>query len=502
MTPDDKHRRRLELVLEGTRLGMWDWNPQTNEVVFDARWAEMLGHTLDEIEPGLESWSSRVHPDDLDACYADIQAHIEGRTPFYENVHRMRHKDGYWVHILDRGRIAERDEQGRPTRFTGTHTDISAQREAEQQALALARGRTRFLATMSHEIRTPMHGILGLLDVISDGPLTTIQREALAVVRRSGESLIALVNDILDFSKASEGHLELSPEPFHLVDLLHEVAALHRDQTPNTSVPLVVDFDPAVGTWVMGDGYRLRQVVSNLLSNAVKFTERGAVLVTTTRRASDGLVDIAVRDTGRGIADTAAIFNPYDQAGAATAKHFGGTGLGLSIVKHLVELMGGTITVESTLGIGSCFTVTLPLPITPAPRPDAEPVVPVEGLSHLRVLIAEDNPVNQMVVRHLLGSLVAHLDIVDDGRQAVERVMSGDYDVLLLDLNMPELDGDSALRQLRRQGRTVPAIAATADAMTSTRKRCEDAGFEGFLPKPFRRDQLIDAVTEVLKQPC
>lgn len=195
----ERDRERLQLVLEGTRLGMWDWNPQTDAVTFDERWAEMLGHSLDEIEPSLGGWAERVHPDDLDACFADIQRHIRGEVDFYENVHRMRHADGGWRYILDRGRIVERDAAGRPIRFMGTHTDITAQKEAALRARQAAQAQSHLLATMSHKIRAPLHGILGLLSVLDDHPGSAEScAEHLRLMRACGDALLGIVGDILD----------------------------------------------------------------------------------------------------------------------------------------------------------------------------------------------------------------------------------------------------------------------------------------------------------------
>ncbi len=495
MSDASQHIERLRLVLEGTRLGLWDWNPQSGEVVFDERWAEMLGYSLGEISPSLESWSSRVHPDDIAQVYADIQAHIEGRTAFYENVHRMRHRDGHWVHILDRGRVAERDEYGRPIRFTGTHTDISAQREAEFRALELARGRTRFLATMSHEIRTPMHGILGLLEVLGEGPLTEEQQRVLGVARRAGEGLVTLVNDILDFAKASEGALRLSVEPFHLGDLLDEVESLFRERLA-AGVSLIFDAGPNTCGWVAGDGHRLKQVLVNLIGNAVKFTHQGVVLVVVEREGDD--IWFRVSDTGRGIADTSRIFQPYDQDDVSISRQFGGTGLGLAIVKHLVDLFDGSVEVESTLGVGSTFRVRIGLPAVDEPRVEPALVLGEPSLAGVRVLVAEDNAVNRMVVEHILGSAGAQVTLVADGLAAVDTATRGGFDVVVLDLNMPRLNGDAALIRMLEAGVSVPAVAATADALPATRDRCFAVGFAAYISKPFQRRGLLDTIQRVV----
>ncbi|MEZ4448379.1 MAG: ATP-binding protein [Nannocystaceae bacterium] len=488
----DAYVHRLELVLAGTRLGLWDWNPQTDEVIFDERWADMLGHTLDEIPFTLESWSSRVHPDDLPACYADIRAHMEGRTPFYENVPRMRHKSGRWVHILDRGRIVERDPIGRPIRFTGSHTDISAQREAEAAALELARGRTRFLATISHEIRTPMHGVLGLLEEVLCGELSADQRNLVELVQRSCLNLTTLINDVLDFTRASEGKLQVTSAPFDLRAIVLETRALFRARAAAKGLTLTYALAPGLGDWVQGDGARVRQSLVNLIHNAVKFTARGEVRVSVARVGDE--IRFAVADTGPGIADLDRIFHPYEQEETGVAH--GGAGLGLAIVRQLVEAMGGAIAVESDLGSGSTFTVRLPLPTTSPPMVVVDAAVEVP---QLRVLITDDDVINQLVARALLERGGHDVTAVNTGLEAVSELSVHDYDVVLMDLNMPELNGDLALSLLRARGIRVPVIATTADASSETRSRRLGAGFSAFLSKPFNRAELTQALITALR---
>ena len=493
---------RLSLVLEGTRLGMWDWNPQTDAVVFDARWAEMLGHHLDEIPFTLDSWSSRVHPDDLPACMADIRAHLEGHTDFYENVHRMRHKNGHWVYILDRGRISKRDDWGRPVRFSGTHTDISAQCEAEQSARALAQGRTRLLATMSHEIRTPLHGILGLVEMLGRTGLSAEQQRIVALVAESGATLGRLIDDVLDFSKAAEGALRIEAAPVALPRLLVSVLGLFRGRAIAKNLAMQLEIDPAVPDWVSADDHRLRQVLSNLLSNAVKFTAAGHIRLSA--RPAPGGLCFEVADTGVGMADPSDIFEPYIQARGVATLPGEGTGLGLAIVHQLAQAMGGDISVESRPGVGSCFTLLLPLATTPAPPAAPQPAAPaLDRLSHLRVLVAEDNPVNQVVMRGMLEPLVAALHVVDTGRQAVETMRSaGDrYDVIIMDLNMPELDGDEAALAIRAAGHHQPILAATADFGASSDRAAAAGAFTAVLRKPFHQAALLQTLGQLAPPP-
>jgi PAS domain S-box-containing protein len=301
---EDFEQERLRLVIEGTRLGMWDWNPQTDEVVFNDLWAEMLGHRIEEIPFTLESWSSRVHPDDLDGCYADITRHINGETSFYENIHRMRHKDGSWRYILDRGRIVERDADGNPTRFTGTHTDLTPQIEAELAAKEALKAKDRFLARVSHEIRPPLHGVLGLVGLLDQTGLNEEQRAITAHMRGSGETLLVLINDLLDVTKAAEGKLLLDPTAVDVAELTGEVAALFHPLAATKGLSVDWRCDDALPARVFVDGHRLKQVLSNLLSNAIKFTEHGGIrLEACVDRTAEGeRVVFRLEDDGMGIA--------------------------------------------------------------------------------------------------------------------------------------------------------------------------------------------------------
>lgn len=483
----EEHRERLELVLAGTRLGMWDWNPQTNEVAFDEQWARMLGHELSEIPFVLESWSSRVHEDDLPACFDDIRAHMEGRTEFYENVHRMRHKDGHWVHILDRGRIVQRDALGRPVRFTGTHTDITAWKEVERRALALAQGRTRFLANMSHEIRTPLHGMIGLIELLSQTELDLRQAELVRLLLGSGEHLLHLTNDILDHAKASAGQLVIDPYEFRLGCCVEESAHVFEERARSKGIDLEVRIEPEARGWVRGDGHRVRQILSNLVSNAVKFTAEGGVVLRVLRH--EERIRFEVSDTGRGIEDTERIFNAYDQVDPSTAREFGGTGLGLAIVLDLVHGMAGAIEVASTPGEGTTFTVELPLPRVDreAESSAEEPEDPARGL---RILVVDDHPVNQLVLQGMLALDGHEALMVGSGEAALATLASQDVDIVLMDLNMPGMGGEEALVLLRAAGVAARIVAVTGDALAETRQRCLDLGFDGFLAKPFRRSDL------------
>ena len=491
---------RFEMVLEGTRLGMWDWNPQTDEVTFDERWAEMLGHTLDEIPFELDSWSSRVHPDDLEGCFADIQRHIAGEVDFYENVHRMRHADGHWVHVLDRGRIMERDEQGRPTRFTGTHTDITAQREAEFAAQAANRAKSTFLANMSHEIRTPLNGVLGHVQLLRRaGGLTDEQLAHLDAIERSGDHLLGLINDVLAMSRIEAGRSELDPDPFDLGRMVADVVSMVEPRLGSVELRLQA---PAPGeAVVLGDAGKLRQVLVNLLGNAVKFTTEGVIEVGA-EVLPDGTVLVEVHDDGPGIAeqDAAQVFEPFGQTVAGTQA--GGAGLGLSISREFARLHGGDLVLVPGRRRGAGFRMTVR-----APRVDAvldERTAPrrVAGVTTggpaPRVRVVDDVAGNREVLGGLLRLLGCEVAEENDGGAAVAHVRRNPPDIVLMDYRMPVLDGVSATALLAEDPATagVPVVVVSASALTEDRERALESGAVGFLAKPVREEHVVAALEQ------
>ncbi len=496
-------RDRLQLVLDGTRLGLWDWNPQTNEVVFDANWAEMLGYQLEEIEFTLDSWSSRVHPDDLAACYEDIEAHIRGDTDFYENVHRMRHKDGHWVYILDRGRICERDAEGNPTRFTGTHTDISAQKEAEVAANKASQAKSDFLALMSHEIRTPLHGVLGMLEVLKGSKLDAEQAGQVEVISQSGETLLRLIDDILDKAKIEAREMTIEQAPFEVRPTLQAVHDLYRESALSKGLDYRLDIAASIPSWLIGDAHRIRQVLGNLLSNACKFTEAGHVefrAQSRPRHAGAIWLDLVVVDSGPGIKDQGALAEPFRQGDASFSRRYGGSGLGLVICQELVALMEGKIDFDSNPGRGTLCTVSLPLQIGQAATEAVGGAVADDQLPELNILVAEDNPTNQLVISGLLKKLGQNPTIVDNGLDAVDHYRDGNFQIVLMDLHMPEMNGFEACRRIRQQsGKAADpcVIAISADAFAQHEQAVKDAEFDGYLTKPFKIDDLASVLRRV-----
>jgi signal transduction histidine kinase/CheY-like chemotaxis protein len=398
---------------------------------------------------------------------------------------------------LDRSRTALRQARGQA-------------RAGEQAAESANEAKSAFLATMSHEIRTPLNGVLGMAQAMAAEVLSPVQRERLDIIDQSGKALLAILNDILDLSKIEAGKLELEEIEFDLGDVARGAHSAFTALANKKGLSFALDIDQARGVY-RGDPTRLRQILYNLISNALKFTEAGEIRVTAVR--SDGVLRFSVADTGLGIPDEALakLFGKFAQVDASTTRRFGGTGLGLAICQQLSRLMGGTIEVESELGRGSTFIVTLPMPrvgeAAPAiPLPSPPDVQAVDSAAGLRVLAAEDNTVNQLVLKTLLHQIGVEPVVVGDGAAALEAWEAGHWDAILMDVQMPVMDGPTATRRIREREaltgrRRTPIIALTANAMSHHVADYLASGMDAHVAKPIEASRLFQALQAAIDGP-
>jgi PAS domain S-box-containing protein len=449
-----------------------------------------------------------VHREDRDRVASEIAGAIDAGRSFLVEF-RLGHRDGSIRWMWCNGNVV-RDDAGRPKWLDGVILDISERHRMEQElrvakerAEQAAAARTAFMANMSHEIRTPMNAILGFTDVLLQSRLESEQRRYLETVRSSGRSLLRLLNEILDTAKLDKGVVELEMAAFDLLRLIDELSSTLGAAARAKGIALVVRYDQDLPHWFKGDELRIRQILTNLVSNAIKFTEAGNVTLSVAPR--QGNVHFAVSDTGIGIAADRlqAIFDPFTQADVSMSRRFGGTGLGTTISKKLTELMGGRIWVESALGLGSTFHALVPLEAAEQRHPEARLPRSNAALPPLRILVADDVPQNLELLTLLLGKQGHSIATVKDGDLALEAVGRTEFDLILMDMQMPGTDGPGACRQIRaaeaRHGtKRVPIIALTASVLEADRQAAREAGMDGFASKPVDLYELSAEIARVL----
>jgi PAS domain S-box-containing protein len=517
-----KSEESFRCVAESIPQIVWTSDPSGQIDYFSQNWYDYTGLPIST--SFADGWTRGVHPEDLESCLTRWSEALKiGQS--YEAEYRFMAKNGNYRWLLCRA-LPLRDRGDQIIKWFGTFTDIDEQKIIQQElelslselkntseeksrliasekaALEASRLKSEFLANMSHEIRTPLNAVIGMSELLLDTHLSKEQKDYADTIVQSADSLLSTVNDILDLSKIEAGKMDIETHDIDLMEVLESVRRVMLYSALQKGIELIIHSDAQTIHWVRGDGGRLRQLLFNLVQNAVKFTERGSVRlnVQLTGQKTNGIerIRFEVIDTGIGIDSDSQkkIFSAFIQADTSTTRRYGGSGLGLSICKRLVELMNGSLGVESQPGAGSKFWFEVPLEKIQSPQPENKPrsayEKPKTGKT-FRILVAEDNAINQKVIKRLLKSLGFQADFVTTGKQALTRLKKVNYHLIFMDCHMPEMDGFTAtqnIRSAKNKKSTVPIVALTANVLNGTKEKCMDAGMTDYICKPVALNEL------------
>lgn len=557
----DEGLLRWKFALESNGDGVWDWNIETNQAVYSTRWKSMLGYSELDIQPSNEEWQERIHPDDQAMVAGNMQAYLEGISPIYKVEYRLKCKDDSYIWILGRGMVISRNSEGRPLRMIGTHTDITVSKETErllqkhkaaaeldakiknlalinqtktmiqkvtqevadrteelQNSTAKANKavqlKSQFLSNMSHEIRTPINAIMSLAFLAQQTDLTEQQQNYLSDINSSAKWLLGILDDILTFSKLEAGKVELEQQHFELDSVISILTTFATPLVTNKDVKLILEVEHLVPSMLIGDSLRLGQVLLNLLSNAIKFTHSGSVTLNVQLLSlmdQKACLNFSVTDTGIGLDmnHTNKLFDAFNQADNTTTRLYGGTGLGLSISKELLFAMDSHINIESQLGVGSCFSFIITLEVATNSIAAALPTTSLKhdpkypGLLNVRILAVEDNPVIQKIIPAIMGYEGILVDLANNGAEAIAMLTENTYAAVLMDCQMPIMDGYEATKRIRTNPRfdSLPIIAMTGNIDENDQQRCLDSGMNGFISKPVDWEQAFLILDKLINEP-
>lgn len=516
---------RFALAVDGTEDGIFDWDVKNNTVFYSRRFFTMLGYDHKAFTGNVKDFTDLLHPEDTEKVWDYIQQYINGELSEYRQEFRMKHSSGRWIWIQSRAK-ALFNREGMAYRMVGAHTDITHTvktqkklKAEKEQAEDANRAKSEFLAHMSHEIRTPLTAITGIAEIfdkMKDG-FDSKQRQLISTLNSSSASLKDLINDILDFSKIESGELELDEYAFSLDEIFENVISMMSLKAAEKGISFVFDYNQLKNAEFYGDPKRIRQILVNLINNAIKFTDQGGVTIKAEieERDENDFVRIDVTDTGIGIApeNFDLVFERFKQADSSVSRKYGGTGLGLPISRNLSRMMSGDIFINSEVGKGSTFTLLLPMKIS-IKGPNIEKQKDDKKINdklraalkgERKILVVEDYEGNVVVLSYILEEIGAAFDIAGTGSEAVKLWNNNHYDIVLMDIQMPEMDGFTAtkeIRHLEKQNKLerTPIIGMTAHALVGDKDKCIEAGMDSYLPKPIVEADLKNEIFKYLKQ--
>ena len=505
-----EYEERLRMALTNVGDNYWEHDFRTGKTYFSNPGNNLLGFEDSDFSNAADLWWSRVHPDDKKILEANDTDYKAGLLRNHHHEYRMLHKDGSIRWVLDRGVVTEQDDDGNPLKIIGTHIDVTRQKGLELEltyAKELAEQSTKakelFLANMSHEIRTPMNAIMGMANQLNKTALNTDQQFYLSTIRSATDNLLIIINDILDLSKIEAGQLTLEKIGFEPKLVVGRAMQVMMHKAEEKGLAFTNSFcDSKLAPVLCGDPYRLNQILLNLISNAIKFTEKGGVDISCRVLQDDDteqVIEATVSDTGIGMDESFAksLFQKFKQEDESVTRRFGGTGLGMSICKELVELMRGNIHVQSKKGVGT--TVSFRVAFSKAEETDLPKKEPsqlnTDILSGKTILVADDNEMNRLVASTILKNYGAVIDEAQNGAEALEKLQQQLYDIVLMDVQMPIMDGIEATKEIRNNvSAKLPIIALTALAIKGDSEKFIQAGMNDYLSKPFEENQLLSVV--------
>lgn len=503
---------RYKLAIEGSQDGIWDWDLNTDAMYFSSRWKSMLGYADDEIEPSLKVWRDLVHPDDNALVFAALDKHLKEATPHYSVEFRLRCKDGGYKWISARNK-ALFDENGEPYRIAGSHTDISERKlmeieliKAKEKAEESDRLKSAFLANMSHEIRTPMNGILGFANLLKNPALSGEQQQKyIQIIEKGGERMLNIINNIVSISRIESGQLEINIQDTNINEQIEYIYTFFKPEVEAKGMQLLFRNALTSSRAVLQtDRDKLYGILTNLVKNAIKYSENGTIEFGYT--AKENHLEFFVKDNGIGIPEDrkGAIFERFIQADIADKMARQGAGLGLSISKAYVEMLGGCIWVESIEGKGSVFYFTLPYQSEKEEVVKTETVLineesALEQIKNIKILIAEDDETSEFLISLILEDYASVVLKARTGKEAVDMCRKHpDLELILMDIQMSNMNGYEATRQIRQFNKEVIIIAQTALGLVGDREKAIEAGCNNYITKPIDKESLLTLIQETI----